>query len=609
MTRRGPRPGRWWRGIASTAAVLVLVSCLAACGSSGTGTTDVTYVAVAGGRISFGTTESPTGCNPNTPAGDTPGTQTVLGAVLPSPYIVSGAGTPTANNNLIVQAEPIDLQPETIVYTLNPKAVWSDGVPITAADFRYAWEQQREDTSAVGQDVASIAGYRDIASVTGSNQGRTVTVRFKRAFADWESLFANLLPAHIMEKVGWNPPCTTVDPAIDLSGGPFKIAAVAPGSISLVQNPRWWGTPANSREITVRIASSTAQLAQWMSTGVVQVAQPATVTPSFLSAMTSLPDASSEVDLSGTQLQLDLASSLDTDLSPDMRAAIALLVNRQKLVDTQVSWAVPGVEVADSHIYVQGQQGYKPSQGSSTTTTIPSSSSSSTSSTPTTTIDSGGSVNFPVTPVPNQAAAFVTATGLVRGGGDPMYHSAFGVPFTLRLAYDAADPWASAAAPVIRDELVAGGLATTLIAEPGATPTGEALAGGEADLAVMPTDFTPYLSQTLAWYTMLLGPPGRYGSQDWTGYDDAGFDRTVTAASQELNPNTAAVTYQQADTQLWDEMVSLPLYAEPTALVWSRRIGGVTPTPRSDSLLWYAQLWAVRVPQSTNNTTPSLPGQ
>ncbi len=593
--------------MASTTAVLALVSCLAACGSSGTGTTDVTYVSVAGGRISFGTTESPTGCNPNTPAGDTPGTLTVLGAVLPSPYVVSGTGAPTSNNNLIVQAEPIDLQPETIVYTLNPKAVWSDGVPITAADFRYAWEQQREDTSSVGQDVASIAGYRDIASVTGSNQGRTVTVRFKKPFADWESLFANLVPAHVMEKVGWNPPCTTVDPTIDLSGGPFKLAAVTPASITLVRNPRWWGTPANSREITVRIASSTEQLAQWMSTGVVQVAQPATVTPSFLSAMTSLPGASSEVDLSGTQLQLDMDSSPDTDLSPDLRAAIALLVNRQKLVDTQVSWAAPGVEVADSHIYVQGQPGYKPPPGVSTTTTIPTS--SSTSSTPTTTIDSGGSVNFPMTPVPNQAAAFVTATGLVRGGGDPMYHSAFGVPFTLRLAYDEADPWASAAAPVIRDELVEGGLATTLIAEPTATSTGEALAGGEADLAVMPTDFTPYLSQTLAWYTMLLGPPGRNGSQNWTGYDDERFDRTVTAASQELNPNTAAVTYQQADTQLWDEMVSLPLYAEPTALVWSRRIGGVTPTPRSDSLLWYAQLWAVRVPESTSNTTPSLPGQ
>ncbi len=293
-------------------AVLALVSLTAAaCGSSGTGTTDVTYVAVAGGKIAFGTTESPSGAIPH-PGGRHPGTRTVLGAVLPSPYVVSGAGAPTANSNLIVQAEPVNLKPQTIVYTLNPKAVWSDGVPITAADFRYAWEQQREDTSPAGQDVANVAGYRDIASVIGSNQGRTVTVRFKRTFADWESLFSDLLPAHVMEQVGWNPACKSVDPSIDLSGGPFKIGAVSPRSITLKQNPKWWGTPANSRQITVRIASSTEQLAQWMSAGTVQVAQPATVTPSFLSSMTSLPDASSEVDLSGTQLQLDMASSLDS---------------------------------------------------------------------------------------------------------------------------------------------------------------------------------------------------------------------------------------------------------------------------------------------------------
>lgn len=607
MTRRGRRPRRRWRGIASTTAVLALVPCLAACGDPGTATTDVTYVAVAGGKISFGTTQSPTGCNPNTPAGDTPGTLTVLGAVLPSPYVISNEGTPTQNSNLITQGELVNAQHETVVYTLNPKAVWSDGVPITAEDFRYAWEQQREDTSSVGVDVASIAGYRDIASVTGSNQGRTVTVRFKKNFADWEGLFANLMPAHIMEKIGWNPSCTTVDPAIDLSGGPFKVAAVTPGAITLVQNPRWWGTPADAKQITVRVASSTTQLAQWMSTGVVQVAQPATVTPSFLTSMTSLPGASSEVDLSATQLQLDMASSLDSNLPPDLRAAIALLINRQKLVDTQVSWAVPGIEVADSHIYVQGQSGYKPPPGASTTTTVPPS--SSTSSTPTTTIDSGGSVNFPVTPVPDQAAAFITASGLVHSDSDPLYHSAFGVPFTLHLVYDASDPWAAAAAPVIRDDLVDADLSTTLSAEPTSTQTGEALADGEADLAVMPTTFTPYLSQTLAWYTMLLGPPGRNGSQDWTAYDDAGFDRTVTTASQQFNANTAAVTYQQADTQLWDEMVSLPLYAEPTALIWSRRIGGVTPTPRSNSLLWYAQFWAVRVAEATSNTTPSLPGQ
>ena len=105
--------------------------------------------------------------------------------------------------------------------------------------------------------MTSIAGYRDIASVTGSNGGHTVTVKFKNPFADWQMLFSNLLPAHVMEKVGWNPSCSTVSPSIDLSGGPFEIASVSGSTIKLVQNPKWWGTPANSKSITVHVASST----------------------------------------------------------------------------------------------------------------------------------------------------------------------------------------------------------------------------------------------------------------------------------------------------------------------------------------------------------------
>ena len=72
-------------------------------------------------------------------------------------------------------------KPETIVYTLNPRAVWSDGVPITAADFKYAWLEQRAVPSNAPDSVASVEGYRDIASVTGTNKGRTVTVKFRSA--------------------------------------------------------------------------------------------------------------------------------------------------------------------------------------------------------------------------------------------------------------------------------------------------------------------------------------------------------------------------------------------------------------------------------------------
>jgi peptide/nickel transport system substrate-binding protein len=605
---RGRRPRRW-QGLAGIVLGLGLLA--SACGGGGGASTTVTYVGVAGGAISFGTTAAPTGCNPNTPIGDSPGTQTVLAAVLPSPFVPDQVGadsTPTPNSALIESAEPLSLNPETIVYSLNPKAVWSDGVPITAADFKYAWEEQRGDPVTSSPDVASIAGYRDIASVTGSNGGHTVTVKFKNPFADWKSLFDYLVPAHVFAKIGWNPVCTTVVASADLSGGPFKLGSVTPSTITLVQNPKWWGTPANARSITVHIASSTQQLSQWMSSGYVQVAEPSTVTPDFLTQMTGLPGAYSNVATSNTMLQLDMDSSLDSPIGPVLREAIALSINRQDLVNQQASWAVPGLQVADSHIYVQGQSNYMPASTSSVpTTTIP----VPTSSTSSTVIGAGGSVNFPVTPVPDQAAALFQAAGMVRTGepGYPYYHYAFGIPFNLQMVYDSSDSWATSAAPVIRSDLAAAGLNVTLSPAANAQAAGEALVAGTAQLAVVPVTFSPYLSQTLAWYTMLLGPPGKNGSQDWTGFSDPTFDQLVQTAGQQLNPDTAASYYAKADTQLWDNMVSLPLFAEPTALAWSHTIGGVTPTPQSNSILWFAQLWAVRVPQSTSNTTPSLPGQ
>jgi hypothetical protein len=41
-------------------------------------------------------------------------------------------------------------------------------------------------------------------------------------------------------------------------------------------------------------------------------------------------------------------------------------------------------------------------------------------------------------------------------------------------------------------------------------------------------------------------------------------------------------------------------------MVWSRKVSNVNPTPTSNSLLWYAQYWAVRVRESTSDTTPPL---
>lgn len=587
---------------------LVLALVAAGCDSSpATTKTTVTYIGVRGGTISLGISQSPTGCNPHTTLGDTPATRMILGAVLPSPFTISPSGNPTPNPNLIVQSELVSTKPETIVYTLNPKAVWSDGTPISSADFIYAWQQQRGDDDSDPTLVASTAGYRDISSVKGSNKGKTVTVIFKTPFADWQMLFGNLLPAHIMQRDGWNPTCSSVNADVDLSGGPFAITSVSSQQVTLSVNRHWWGVLPNSRSIVVHIASSTDQLTQWLQSGLVQVALPGDVTPAFLTQATSLPGIQSQVSLSGTILQLEMDSGPNTPLSPDERFAISLSVDRQALVQQQADWALSSVQVASSHLYAQGQSGYHAATTATTTTVGPDNPVPSSSSTTSTVIGEGGKVNFPSTPELAQVDQLMTASGQERTDGGA-WHSAFGIPLVLHLVVDTGDPWAEASVAELVAQLNDAGFTVDTYGVPSAAQAGSVLANGFADLALIPRTTSPFLSETLAWYTQLLGPPGQDGSQDWSTYDNTAFNQLVTTASQQLSPNVASADYQMADQQLWSDLVSLPLFTEPSALAFSRKVGGVTATPTSDSFLWYGQFWAVKKAESTTNTTPTLPG-
>ena len=191
----------------------------------------------------------------------------------------------------------------------------------------------------------------------------------------------------------------------------------------------------------------------------------------------------------------------------------------------------------------------------------------------------------------------------------PYYHSAFGAPFQLHMVYDSSDPWATAAAPVIQSELQAAGLDTTLLPVAGATQTGKVLAAGFADLAVLPQTFTPVHEpdgghvheaagadgqERLAGLDGLLGQQVRPTGDDGLGATQPDHGHGLLHAGRHACCGTT-----------WSRC---PLFAEPTVLVWSRTIAGVNAEPRSTSLLWFAQYWAVKVPESTSNTTPSLPG-
>lgn len=604
MTRPGRRPAlrRW---VAVVAVGTVMATPVVAWGGPTGASTTTTYqpwVTGVGGTLTLGIDQAPTGCNPNSALGNTWADHLVLEAVLPSAFVVNPSDNAVYDSSVIDQAELQSTSPQRVVYTINPDAVWSDGTPITARDFVYAWQQQRGDADTDGVPSggsASTEGYRDIKSVTGSNHGRTVTVVFKTPFADWKTLFADLLPAHVMEQVGWDPGCSTVDPAVDLSGGPFKIASVSPDRIVLARNPKWWEQAPYLDRLVIRVANGPGQLARWVTSGTVQAVMPTAFAQGFLQGVSGTAFLDSDSALSSSFLQLEFSTTSAVTAAVDVRQAIAYAVNRQALVNAVVGWENTSVVPAVSHLYAQSQSTYptpKPpplqfaaQPGATTTTTSP---------TPT------PATPFPLTDDHTKVVEYLLDAGYVQQL-DGTWEQPDGTPLSIRLAVDQGDAWAAQTAALLVQQLQDTGIGVTVVMADSATATGTDLSQGLADAAVLPFTSSPYPTQAIAWYTPLLGPAGQDGSQDWSNLDDQTLNNLLTKASRQLNPTAARPLYTTADQELWAQMVALPLFTEPAAMAWSSYTSGVNLNPFGPNLLWSAQNWGLRVPPTSPDTAPA----
>src|ERR1700733_12398820 len=96
----------------------------------------------SGGTATVALDENLSGLNINTSASSEFVLQEIMNMVWPQAFIVNNKLQPVLNTQLLESADVTSTDPQTVVYTINPKAVWSDGTPITADDFIYNWQTQ-----------------------------------------------------------------------------------------------------------------------------------------------------------------------------------------------------------------------------------------------------------------------------------------------------------------------------------------------------------------------------------------------------------------------------------------------------------------------------------
>jgi peptide/nickel transport system substrate-binding protein len=315
-------------------------------------------------ELSFGLDlPAPTNWNVLARAGSSPATVAVADQLWPSVFDVGPSYQPVLNTSLVTSATLTSKAPETVVYRINPRATWSDGTPVTGADFVYNWQAQAgsprfADAAGRPYTAATSYGYDRIGAVEASPASPdVVTVVFATPFPDWQELFSHLAPAHVARRVGFDSGFT--DSAADLvSAGPYLVQSYSPGvGLRLVRNPSYDGPPAAALTLDIRFLPYQPQIEAALAGGQLSCA---TLNPSA-AAVSYLRSAGLAVATGPGSAYLDLVFR-DTGgplRTAEARREVASSIDRGSIAAAVGLRTGGTAAVVGSRFFVPGEPGYK----------------------------------------------------------------------------------------------------------------------------------------------------------------------------------------------------------------------------------------------------------
>lgn len=321
------------RVLVAALAVTALVGSLAACTSSNSTPEPSDVAVVDGGELVIGAEQEPDCADwIATCAGSIWGSYIMQTPTLPGVFQtrqVDDEWVPVPSD--LVTEEPVAEVAadgtQTITYSINPDAVWSDGEPITSADFEYTALQIRD-----GDDIFDKTGYDRIASIDASDP-QTVVVTLSSAYAGWRTLFSvyGLMPAHLLE--GQDRSALMSD-GYDFSGGPWKIEKWTRGtSVTLVPNENYWGEKPHLDKVTFLFLPDTTAAFQALKSGQVSALYPSPQLDALTQIEAGLPGIKSQVDArSGNLEAIWLNNSVAPFDSVPVRQALAYSIDRDAIV-------------------------------------------------------------------------------------------------------------------------------------------------------------------------------------------------------------------------------------------------------------------------------------
>jgi peptide/nickel transport system substrate-binding protein len=446
-------------------------------------------------------------------------------------------------------------KPLTIQATYKPTARWSDGRPVTGRDFRATWQVFINPQN----NVISRSGWEDMAAVIGN--GKTFKVRFKNQFADWESYVSTgVYPAHIIQGQNMNQMFLN---SVPVSSGPWLFDSWQKGvQLTVRKNNRFTAGPKMKLDRLVfrYILDTNARFqALKANEGQVMEPQPQLQIADFMRDRAFVVNR--KIGFAWEHIDFQFGEKGHPALKKKfVREAIIRGMNRNQIAEALYGTIAPGLKPVQSHIYKPFEKFYKE-------------------------------------PFAKYAFNQTKALQLLRGAGctgGPSRPTAnnndiFSCPGVGRLEFrfstTTGNQLRALTFEIIQRQLKSIGIQLNARFQVAGTLFGTTLPSSDWDLIMFTYVGTPS-SPITAKDIWACG-----GDQNYMNYCNRSASKLMNRVAVTLSEAQRARLWHRAETQMANDIPSVPVYARPVFVIRRNTVKGPVVNPTTEGSPWNIGVW------------------
>lgn len=549
-----------------SAALLALALLGAACGGDDggaddeggqTGTSEVSGDSTVkdGGTLVFGADQDFGGYNVNTSKGNQLAANQAIRLVWATAY----RARPDFSMEPYLLAEEaaiVSQDPFTVEWKIQPKATWSDGVPVSADDFEFIWLMCNGSKKTA--DCANPTGY-DLITKLEKPDPKTVRTVFKQPYADYKSLFP-VVPSHIAKQrgggddvAGWN---TGFNDDPGAAAGPYKVEGRVRGdSLTLVRNESFWGKPAHLDKITFRFLPESLTQPDALRNGEVKMIYPQPQLDQ-VQIVEEIGNVKSEINFGPTFEHLTFNMKNEFLSNVEVRRAIAYGVDRTAIVNRLMLPFSEKASQLDNRVLVSSQKGYEAHGADYAKANV------------------------------KKAQDLLVKAGFTKGAGGIFEKD--GKKLQLRLSTTAGNDLREQQETLIQQQLKLVGIDIRIDNTEADDLFNKRLPEGNFDIANFAWVGTPF--------------PASGANQIYNGTSASNFGRYANKKVDDLmlkalgtvDETARLEVLNQLDEAMWDDLPNLPLYQKPTFLAYYESYGNISDNTTSESPFWNAEEWGLK---------------